>query len=159
MAYYRATENEEETSVRREENRFRMEILRELEEQREREDEELRVRNALEHGDIVPIETEEEVAIRLQLLTERNRIGNPRTHRLASKEIVVEDHVHLLDFLEIWPRFVWNVTPNTSRKNCRRTRSSSNAAKREMSLFHFQSNVRNHWPVSCKASTRNRKFS
>jgi hypothetical protein len=33
----------------------------------------------------------------LQLITERDRVGNPRTHRQACKEIVVEDRVHLHD--------------------------------------------------------------
>ncbi|EFX68722.1 LOW QUALITY PROTEIN: hypothetical protein DAPPUDRAFT_259660 [Daphnia pulex] len=97
MADYRATENEEEAAARREENRCRMELRRELEEQRERENEELRARDALDHGEIVPIENEEEEALRLQLMTERDRRGNPRTHRQACKEIVVEDRVHLHD--------------------------------------------------------------
>jgi hypothetical protein len=60
-----------------------MELRRELEEQREREDEELRARNALDHGEIVPIENEEDKALRLQLMTEFDRRGNPRTHRQA----------------------------------------------------------------------------
>ncbi|XP_046655037.1 uncharacterized protein LOC124348808 [Daphnia pulicaria] len=97
MADYRATENEEEAAARREENRCRMELRRELEDQRERENEELRARDALDHGEIIPIENEEEEALRLQLMTERDRRGNPRTHRQACKEIVVEDRVHLHD--------------------------------------------------------------
>ncbi|EFX67517.1 hypothetical protein DAPPUDRAFT_330987 [Daphnia pulex] len=97
MADYRATENEKEAAARREENRCRMELRRELEDQRERENEELRARDALDHGEIIPIENVEEEALRLQLMTERDRRGNPRTHRQACKEIVVEDRVHLHD--------------------------------------------------------------
>ncbi|EFX64444.1 hypothetical protein DAPPUDRAFT_334184 [Daphnia pulex] len=97
MADYRATENEEETAMRREEDRLRTELRRELEEQRERENEELRARDALDHGEINPIENEEDEALRLQLMTERDRRGNPRTHRQACKEIVAEDRVHLHD--------------------------------------------------------------
>ncbi|EFX62026.1 hypothetical protein DAPPUDRAFT_120618, partial [Daphnia pulex] len=97
MAGYRATENEEETADRREEDRLRTELQREHQFEREREEEELRARNALQHAEIVPVETADHEAFLREMHLDRNRAGNRRTHRIACKDIVVEDRVHLLD--------------------------------------------------------------
>ncbi|XP_046632783.1 uncharacterized protein LOC124312311 [Daphnia pulicaria] len=97
MTDYRATENEEETADRREEDRLRTELQREHQFEREREEEELRARNALQHAEIVPVETADHEAFLREMHLDRNRAGNRRTHRIACKDIVVEDRVHLLD--------------------------------------------------------------
>ena len=73
--------------------RLRLERLR-LERQRQ-DEEELRAREAAEHVEIVPIETVEEMDFREQIVAARRRQGNPGTHRVACKEIVSEDNVHL----------------------------------------------------------------
>ena len=58
MTGYRATENEEETAGTREEDRLRTGLKHELQFQREREErEELPASNALQHAEIVPVET------------------------------------------------------------------------------------------------------
>ncbi len=67
MAAYRETENEDEKAAMLEGNRRLMKLQRELEEQREREDGELPVRNAPDHCEIVL--TNEEIAIYFQFLT------------------------------------------------------------------------------------------
>jgi len=46
--------------------------------------------NALEHAEMIPIETEEERSYREKVLAERNRVGVPRTHRAACKANVSE---------------------------------------------------------------------
>lgn len=101
MFDYRATENEEETADRREKDRLQTELQREHQFQREREEEELRARNALQHAEIVPVETTEREAFLREMHLDRNRAGNPRTHRIACKDIVVEDRVHLLDIRDL----------------------------------------------------------
>ena len=93
MTDFREAENEEESEERREENRLRMQRLR-LERQLQEEDE-LRASNAAEHVDIVPLETREENDFRDQIVAARRRQGNPRTHRVACKEIVSEDQIPL----------------------------------------------------------------
>ncbi|KAI9558408.1 hypothetical protein GHT06_015188 [Daphnia sinensis] len=94
MATRREIENEEERDERREENRLRMERLRE---EREEDEELLRAMNALEHAEIIPMETEEERTFREELLAARNRAGVPRTHRVACKTLACEDRVPLHD--------------------------------------------------------------
>ncbi|KZS06644.1 Uncharacterized protein APZ42_029833 [Daphnia magna] len=91
---YRAAEIEEETEERREESQFRMERLQE---EREEDEELLRAMNALEHAEIIPLETEEERTFREELLTACNRAGVPRTHRAACKTLPSEDHVLMQD--------------------------------------------------------------
>ena len=51
----------------------------------------LRAMNALDHAEIIPIETEAERSYRKRLLAERKRIGVPRTHRAACKAIGSEN--------------------------------------------------------------------
>ena len=93
-AGYRETENEEETEERQEEDRLRTERLRE---EREEDEELIRSMNAFEHAEIVPLETEEERAYREEILAARNRAGVPRSHRVACKRIISEEHVSLHD--------------------------------------------------------------
>jgi hypothetical protein len=57
--------------------------------------------NAFEHEEIVPLETEQERAYREEIFTARNRTGVPRTHRVAYKRIISEDHVPLHDCSEM----------------------------------------------------------
>ncbi|XP_057376187.1 uncharacterized protein LOC130697273 [Daphnia carinata] len=91
-ASYRAVEIEDETEERREESRIRMETLRE---EQDEDEELLRAINALEHAEIMALETEEERTFREQLLAARNRDGVPRTHRAACKIFVTEESVPL----------------------------------------------------------------
>ncbi|KZS08018.1 Uncharacterized protein APZ42_028147 [Daphnia magna] len=93
-ANYRGAKNEEETREGLEENRLRMERLRE----EQAEDEAIiRAMNALEHAEIVLLETEEERTYNEEILAARNQAGLPRTHCLACKTIVSEDHRPLHD--------------------------------------------------------------
>ncbi|KZS02024.1 Uncharacterized protein APZ42_001095, partial [Daphnia magna] len=68
-----------------------------LREEREEDEELLRAMNALEHAEIIPMETEEERTFREELLATRNRVGVPRTHRAACKTLTSEDRVPLHD--------------------------------------------------------------
>ena len=51
----------------------------------------LRAMNALDHAEIIQIETEAERSYRKRQLAERNQVGVPRTHRAACKAIGSEN--------------------------------------------------------------------
>jgi hypothetical protein len=64
-------------------------MARAVAEDREENEELLRSMNALEHAEMIPIETAEERSYRER--AERNRVGVPRTHRAACKAIIFEN--------------------------------------------------------------------
>ncbi|KAK4021546.1 hypothetical protein OUZ56_003460 [Daphnia magna] len=94
MTTNRAAEIEKETEQRREESQLRMERLRQ---EREQDEELLRAMNAMKHAEIIPLVTEEERTFREEVLAPRNRVGVPRTHRVACKVLASEDHLAMHD--------------------------------------------------------------
>ncbi|KZS03775.1 Uncharacterized protein APZ42_033417 [Daphnia magna] len=86
---YLVEETEEEAEVHRELNREQTATYRGAENEEE-------TRERVEQK-FVPLETEEERTYHEAILAERNRTGLARTHRLACKTIVSEDHCPLHD--------------------------------------------------------------
>ncbi|EFX64388.1 hypothetical protein DAPPUDRAFT_266503 [Daphnia pulex] len=146
------------TADRREEDRLRTELQREHQFEREREEEELRARNALQHAEIVPVETADHEAFLREMHLDRNRAGNRRTHRIACKDIVVEDRVHLLDIGDLTKIFAECDAKHFEKEMPKYQKFQRCCGKGKViityhhSHHHHQSHVRNPWPVSCKIS-------
>ncbi|XP_046642653.1 uncharacterized protein LOC124327698 [Daphnia pulicaria] len=117
----------------------------------------MRAMDAVEHAEMIPLETDEERSHREKILEERNRAGVPRTHRAACKKIESEANVPI-HFCGEMNLICEECGAKHLKENGRKTRNFRNVAKRAETIIRKQNHGQVYHNTAAVGTTENPKY-